>query len=143
MRNSILYFLLFLSTGAWAQETSLFIGSEGLDSCLVELPLDYASKNEQKLEAAARKLADIELVHLTSDKRSGVTYTRVYVVVERTPAGSTFVFLESPADHLRTSGSKTAQFIKYEPKKQRFYRASCFDAVLANDAELRVLIKER
>jgi hypothetical protein len=142
MRHSTVVLLLLLSTSLWAQGKSLFIGSDKLDSCLVDLPLDYASKNEKRLQAAARELADIELVHLISNKKTGVTYTRVYVVIERTPAGSTFVFLESPADHKRTSGSKQALFLKYEPKNQRFYRASCFDAVLSDDAELRTLLKE-
>lgn len=135
--------LILLSFQLCAQDNGPFVGSDKLESCLVDLPLNYASKNAQKLQAAAGALENTELIYLTHDKKKGVTYQRVYVVVSQTPVGSTFVFLESPEDHARTDGRKTAMFVKYEPKKQRFYRAACFDEVLMNDPELNGRLKEQ
>lgn len=143
MRRTTLLILILLSFQLFAQDSGLFGGSDKLERCLVDLPLDYASKNEQRLQAAAGILANTELIYLTVDKKKGVTFQRVFVVVDQTSKGSTFVYLLSPADHARTGGTKSAMFVNYEPKKQRFYGAACFNEVLLSDSELKSRLKEQ
>jgi hypothetical protein len=143
MRLLIILFLALISIQLIGQDKPLFEGSEKLDHCRVDLPLDYSTKNEENLQRAARSLENMELVLMKYDKKTGVTYQRVFVVVEETSKGSVFVFLLSPEDHAKSSGSKTAMFIKYEPKKQRFYNAACFDQVLESDDTLKRMIKEQ
>ena len=141
MRSSIILFLSLLSVQLIAQNKPLFEGSEKLDQCLVDLPLDYATKNEERLHQAAKKLENSELIYLAFDKKSGVSYQRVFVVTESVK-GSTYVFLLSPEDHAKTGGTKRAMFVGYKPKKHRFYNAACFDQVVASDPELESRLKK-
>lgn len=139
------YFLLFLiaSAGlvplyAQAQDKPLFTGAELLDSCIVDLPLTYAKRDKARYTAAANAWKEEELIYLVYDKKSGKgRYTRVYVVPFTSKDGREFVYIESSADHHRTTGAKQALFPKFEPARQRFYRASCFDRQLAAHPELK------
>jgi hypothetical protein len=129
-----------------AQSTTppLFPGAEHLESCLVDLPLTYAKKDKERYTQAARGLKDVELVYLTVDKKTKVArYSRVYVVVATFNDGDHYVYVESVKDHLNVSGAKTALFPKYTPSRERFYKATCFDAQLSAHPELKGVVQEQ
>jgi hypothetical protein len=41
------------------------------------------------------------------------------------------------------SGAKTALFPKYTPSRERFYKATCFDAQLSAHPELKGVVQEQ
>jgi hypothetical protein len=133
----------FLATAMHAQTEPLFAGAEPLDSCVVELPLTYAKKDKERYTQAARYLEDVELIHMTYDKKTkAASYTRVFVVVMTAKDGTEYVYVESAKDHLSMGGAKTATFPKFAPNTERYYNATCFDAQLAAHPELEALVKE-
>jgi len=133
---------VLLCSNVRGQNKPLFKGAELLDSCVVELPLTYARKDNERCTQAARALENEELIYLDYDKRSGTaTYSRVYVVAE-TVKGQDFVYLERPDVHAQVDGPRQAFFPKFTAKSQRFYRARCFDAQVAHHPELKQVLKE-
>jgi hypothetical protein len=126
-----------------AQDKPLFPGAEFLDSCLVELPLTYAKKDQERYMQAARYLDNEELIHLTYNKQSGTaSYARVYVVVETAKDGTDLVYIETTEDHLRMGGAKQAYFPKFRPSTQRFYNADCFDRQVAAHSDLERILRK-
>jgi hypothetical protein len=110
---------------------------------VVELPLTYAKKDKERYTQAARYLEDVELIHMTYDKKTkAASYTRVFVVVMTAKDGTEYVYVESAKDHLSMGGAKTATFPKFAPNTERYYNATCFDAQLEAHPELEALVKE-
>jgi len=67
----------FLAAAMHAQTQPFFAGAEQIDSCVVELPLSYAKKDKERYTQAARFLEDVELIHLSYDKKTKTArYTR-------------------------------------------------------------------
>lgn len=128
---------------ALAQDKPLFAGEPLLDTCRVDLPLTYAKADKERYVQAAHFLEDQELVYLRFDKKTGkATYTRVYVMVEKTKDGEDYVYLETAEDHLRMGGAKQAFFPRYNKRIERFYDAGCFDAQVAQHPELKDVVSE-
>ena len=122
----------------------LFAGEEHLIPCVVDLPLTYRRKHEERYMKAANELKETELIYLQWDKRRGKAgYKRVYVVVHESSMGTTSVFIEGTASHLGTGSTKEVIFPQFDKRRERFYRAEQFDAVLAEHPELKERLVQR
>lgn len=117
-----------------------FEGEEKFISCLANVPLFYSTRNEPKLKEACEVYKDIELALITSTKNGKATYMFYYLVGEQTN-NSFYGYLEKPIYHNK-EGKKEAYFIKYQPKKQTFYKADCFRKILSENKDLTSVLTE-
>jgi hypothetical protein len=122
----------------------LFPGEEHLLPCVVDLPLTYRRKHEERYMKAAADLKGTELIYLQWDKRRRKAgYKRVHVVVHDSNMGTTSVFIEGTPSYLGTSTTKEVIFPQFDRRRERFYRADLFDAVLLEHPELKEVLVQR
>ena len=122
----------------------LFTGEEHLMPCVVDLPLTYRRKHEERYMQAASELKDVELIYLQWDKRrSKAAFKRVYVVLNESAMGTSTVFLEGVDSHKRIGHLTEVIYPQFDERSERFYRADGFDAVLMEHPEIKAMLVQR
>jgi len=138
-------FVLLIAFGLVSMTTKgpeeLFKNESKLADCRQEIPLTYKKKDDQKVAEIAKTLKDKELILLHYDKKtSEITYRRYYLV-SQVKGNNTYNFLIGKSDYL--SHKNVAVFLKYSDKCDRFYAADCFDKIVADNSDLKELLKEK
>jgi len=122
------------------EKEDLFKNESKLNSCRQEIPLTYKKKDDIIVAEKAKILKDKELILLHFDKNTnGVTFKRYYLVTEE-KGNDIFNFLIAKNNYL--ANKKIAVFLKYTEKYDRFYLAECFDKIVAENIDLKELLKE-
>lgn len=137
--------LLFISlvSLSWTnkdKDKELFKNENKFDSCRQEIPLTYKKKDDKIVAKKAAELKGQELILLHFNKKTKeISYKRYYLVSEKSDK-DIFNYLVRKEDYL--ANKKVAIFLKYTAKYDRFYTANCFDNIIANNPELKEILKE-
>ncbi|HCS19228.1 MAG TPA: hypothetical protein DIW47_01470 [Bacteroidetes bacterium] len=140
---TLLFFLSVVSISWTSKEKGkeLFKGEYKLDSCRQEIPLTYKKNDDIIVAKKATELKGQELILLQFNKKTKeIHYKRYYLVSEKTDR-DIFNYLVRKEDYL--ANKKVAIFLKFSTKYDRFYTAKCFDSILANNPDLRDILKEQ
>jgi len=130
----LFFFLITLSSSAEAQKAlfeneSLFVG------CKLDIPLTYKKKHRSVIVERAKELYDEELVLLSVLSTGVKYYQKCYL-----RSDGEFSYLVSPEDAF--SEPSNAVFVSYNEKNNAFYTSNCFEAILAENPELKKEFEE-
>ena len=124
-----------LSSSFILEKGDPFVGYSELEACKEEIPLYYATKKEVPLLEAAKRLQDVKIVLVTTNKKSLPTYKYYYIVIVDVMDRQTDVLVDAK-DYKSDEQPTSVLFMGYKEKKHFFYRADCFDQHLKSNSEL-------
>lgn len=133
--------LAFTATSFTGKKGEPFEGYAKLDDCKEEIPLYYATKKKGPLLEAAKRLQDVEIVLVTTERKALPTYKYYYLIISDAIDGQTAVLVDSK-DYKSDSAQKSVLFLGYKKRKHFFYRADCFNEKLNGDSELAKKLKK-
>jgi hypothetical protein len=124
------FFILFFccSITGFSQTTDW---EKALESCEVKLPIKGTSKADAQDRKIAEKYKGVVLVWLHFDKSmkkaASLNPKKVYLVSETMKNGSQVEYIIPVEDY--EAGVNAPIFPEWKSKKNRFYRADCFDNI--------------
>lgn len=138
----LLLLTMTISTASRGQVAELFQDENKLSECRVDIPLTYKKRDKPTYIKGATENKDIKLVLVHYNKKTKqATYTFYYIVVDNS-LGETFVYLQTPEQYSSKSKTKQAVFVKFTTKYDRFYKAECFESLLAANPNLKKTVKQ-
>lgn len=127
--------IAFATTSFTSKKGDPFEGYSKLEDCKEAIPLYYATNKKGPLLEAAKRLQDIEIVLVTTNKKALPSYAYYYLIFREGIDGQTAALVDSK-DYKTESPEKSVLYLGYKEKKHFFYRADCFNEKLKSDAEL-------
>ena len=122
-------FICYLSSNVFSQSNSIW--ESKLSACEIDIPIRGTSKYDAADQKIAQKYVDIELIWLHFEKSfkkdTVINPKRVYLVSETIQDGRQIEYIIPIED--RKAGINAPIFPEWKSKKNRFYKAACFDKI--------------